>query len=148
MSAPLDWINGSVLLADCGALKSLAGQRRKARWAVTKDENGLPLFSGVGDSHECTPSGSCSRCRKAGADYALTGLTLGPHPLAVARGVAGSGVAIAHGNSEVLPMDILSVPLAGCVCDNVPCWLSFFQQTLPIFNKILVSMFLLLPDFF
>jgi error-prone DNA polymerase len=74
------------LLADCGALKSLAGQRRKARWAVTGIENGLPLFSGVGDSHECTPSLPLPHvAEKLEADYALTGLTLGPHPLKLLR---------------------------------------------------------------
>ena len=76
------------LLADAGALKSLAGQRRKARWAVTGVENDLPLFAGLDDRPEAAPALPLPRvAEKLEADYALTGLTLGPHPLKLLRQV-------------------------------------------------------------
>lgn len=87
---------------------------------MTGIENGLPLFSGVGDSHECTPSLPLPHvAEKLEADYALTGLTLGPHPLKLLREALRQRRCHSARELEVaFPMDILSVPLAGCVCDN------------------------------
>jgi error-prone DNA polymerase len=69
------------LLADAGALRGLAGHRHRARWAVTGVEPCKPLFGF--DS----PEEGAIRLRPPAiadntlADYASTGLTLGPHPL-------------------------------------------------------------------
>jgi error-prone DNA polymerase len=74
------------LLADAGALKSLAGHRHRARWAITGVERQLPLLG-------ATVSGKESQIRlpmptadeDLRADYALTGTTLGRHPLSYLR---------------------------------------------------------------
>lgn len=74
------------LLADAGALKSLAGHRHRARWAITGVERQLPLLG-------ATVSGKETQIRlpmptpdeDLRADYALTGTTLGRHPLSYLR---------------------------------------------------------------
>jgi len=72
------------LLADAGALKGLAGHRHRARWAITGVEAQLPLFDG--SPHE---SAVTLPVPSAGedllADYARTGLSLGPHPMKLLR---------------------------------------------------------------
>jgi len=95
------------LLADAGALKSLAGQRRKARWMVTGIESELPLFAGRDEPPERAPTLPLPRvAEKLEADYALTGLSLGPHPLKLLRQAlrqrrcrsAGELAALPHGH--------------------------------------------------
>jgi error-prone DNA polymerase len=96
------------LLADAGALKSLAGHRHRARWAITGVERQLPLLG-------ATVSGKETQIRlpmptpdeDLRADYALTGTTLGRHPLSylrkalAARRCKGSNELdkVAHGRS-------------------------------------------------
>lgn len=73
-------------LADAGALQSLAGHRYLARWAVSGVEQQLPLFAGLrrdDDSGSTLPAPSVADNLRA--DYATTGTTLGPHPLALLR---------------------------------------------------------------
>ena len=73
------------LLADAGALRALAGHRHRARWAVQGVEAQRPLFGGLAVVE--TPV-SLPVPRVADdllADYASTGLSLGPHPLALLR---------------------------------------------------------------
>ncbi|QSX80074.1 error-prone DNA polymerase [Lysobacter solisilvae] len=74
------------LLADAGALRGLAGHRHKARWAIAGVEAQLPLFAEVGATAEAAvalPLPSAEQDMRT--DYALTGLTLGPHPLRLLR---------------------------------------------------------------
>ncbi len=73
-------------LADAGALRALAGHRHQARWAVTGVEQQLPLFAAQrsdDESGNTLPSPSVAENLRA--DYATTGTTLGPHPLALLR---------------------------------------------------------------
>jgi error-prone DNA polymerase len=74
------------LLADAGALRGLAGHRHKARWAIAGVEAQLPLFAQAGPTPEqpvALPLPSAEQDMRS--DYALTGLTLGPHPLKLLR---------------------------------------------------------------
>ncbi|WP_018231836.1 error-prone DNA polymerase [Thioalkalivibrio thiocyanodenitrificans] len=74
------------ILADAGALKSLAGHRHRARWAALGVEAPLPLLTDAAPA-EADPllpaPGAGEDCV---ADYRATGLTLGDHPLALLRG--------------------------------------------------------------
>ncbi|WP_425493780.1 error-prone DNA polymerase [Noviluteimonas lactosilytica] len=74
------------LLADAGALRALAGHRHKARWAAAGVEAQRPLFDAIGATTEAaialpmpTPD------EEMRTDYAMTGLTLGRHPLQLLR---------------------------------------------------------------
>jgi error-prone DNA polymerase len=74
------------VLAEAAALRSLAGHRHRARWEVAASEKpvgGLPLITAAcdGDVSIRPPS----RVDDTRADYASTGLTLGPHPIALLR---------------------------------------------------------------
>ncbi len=74
------------LLADAGALRGLAGHRHRARWAIAGVEPQLPLFAEVPAAAEADvvlPLPSAGE--DLHADYALTGTTLGPHPLRFLR---------------------------------------------------------------
>ncbi|BDU23153.1 error-prone DNA polymerase [Dyella sp. GSA-30] len=74
----------SGLLADAGALRALAGHRHRARWAVTGVEPQRPLFGEVPEQEEIhLPLPSVEENMLA--DYAMTGTTLGPHPLKLLR---------------------------------------------------------------
>lgn len=74
------------LLADAGALSSLAGHRHNARWAVAGVEVQAPLFADV-PVHEETPVElpAPSVGESVWVDYATLGTTLGPHPLKLLR---------------------------------------------------------------
>ncbi len=71
-------------LAEAGALKGLAGHRHRARWAIAGVEAQLPLFDGSPREQAVTlPVPSAGEDLLA--DYARTGLSLGPHPLKLLR---------------------------------------------------------------
>jgi error-prone DNA polymerase len=74
------------LLADAGALRSLAGHRHRARWEVAGVEKQLGLFAGLPSPEESVvelPQPTVGE--DLHADYASVGTTLGPHPLALLR---------------------------------------------------------------
>jgi error-prone DNA polymerase len=73
------------LLADAGALRALAGHRHRARWAIAGVESQLPLFPGSAPETEAVALPLPTRGEDLRADYALTGTTLGPHPLRLLR---------------------------------------------------------------
>ena len=75
------------LLADAGALRGLAGHRHRARWAITGVEPQLPLFADTPATRESDPIVLPLPSADADmrADYAMTGTTLGRHPLAMVR---------------------------------------------------------------
>jgi error-prone DNA polymerase len=81
-------------LARAGALSRLAGHRYRARWDTQAVEKPLPLFPAPGArapaTHMLHTPGVAEDLVQ---DYASTGLTLGPHPLALLRdahpGMAG-----------------------------------------------------------
>jgi error-prone DNA polymerase len=73
------------LLADAGALRGLSGHRHRARWAIQGVERQLPLFDGVPVVEDKVALPVPTAGEDAKADYARTGLTLGPHPLALIR---------------------------------------------------------------
>jgi error-prone DNA polymerase len=73
-------------LADAGALRGLAGDRYRARWAVAGVEPQLPLFADQPASREdpvALPQPTVGEDLLT--DYATLGTTLGPHPLALLR---------------------------------------------------------------
>ena len=73
-------------LADAGALRGLAGHRHRARWEVAGVEVQYPLFGPELTAEEpqvALPLPSVTQ--DLAADYAMTGTTLGPHPLALLR---------------------------------------------------------------
>jgi error-prone DNA polymerase len=70
-------------LAAAGALQSLAGHRRHARWRASGIEKSLPLTMQVAEPMpDLAPP---SEGEEILADYASLGLTLGRHPLALLR---------------------------------------------------------------
>src|SRR5207302_2573104 len=81
-------------LATIGALAPLGGTRRANLWTVAEQDPG-PLFAA---SDEKSPSAEAplremSADERLTADYAGTGVTLGPHPMALRRAaLAARGV--------------------------------------------------------
>ncbi len=73
------------LLAEAGALQQLAGHRHRAKWAVAGVEAQLPLFDRVSPAEQAVTLPAPSTGENLIADYARTGLTLGPHPLRLLR---------------------------------------------------------------
>ena len=73
-------------LADAGALRGLAGNRFRARWAVAGVEPQLPLLQAQHDQAESPaviPQPSVVEDMEA--DYASLGTSMGPHPLGLLR---------------------------------------------------------------
>lgn len=74
------------LLASSGALKSLAGDRYRARWAVSGVEKPTPLFTSM-RRFEATPLlRKPTEGQNIVADYQSTGLSLERHPMCLLRG--------------------------------------------------------------
>ncbi|MFC4763971.1 error-prone DNA polymerase [Dyella koreensis] len=73
------------LLADTGALRGLAGHRHRAKWAVTGVEPQLPLFGRTSPDEQAVALPPPSVAENLHADYARTGLSLGPHPIRLLR---------------------------------------------------------------
>ena len=73
-------------LAAAGALAALGGTRRAQLWATARTPAG-PLFSAadVDDGSPPSPLVEMTQAERLAADYASTGVTLGPHPLALRR---------------------------------------------------------------
>ncbi|MGH8183863.1 MAG: OB-fold nucleic acid binding domain-containing protein [Rhodanobacteraceae bacterium] len=69
------------LLADAGALRALAGHRHRARWAVAGVEPQKPLLGFDSPEEDVIRLRPPATADNMLADYASTGLTLGPHPL-------------------------------------------------------------------
>jgi error-prone DNA polymerase len=69
------------LLADASALRGLAGNRHRARWATAGVEKQLPLFGNASPDEQAVLLPAPTQAENTLADYARTGLTLGPHPL-------------------------------------------------------------------
>lgn len=72
-------------LAAAGALATLAGHRRQARWQALGSEPSLPLFEQLEFAEAQPRLRAPSEAEDLIADYASTGLTLGRHPLALLR---------------------------------------------------------------
>jgi error-prone DNA polymerase len=73
------------LLADADALRGLTGNRHRARWAMAGVEQQLELFGPLRTLEERVALPLPTAGENLVADYASTGLTLGPHPLALLR---------------------------------------------------------------
>jgi error-prone DNA polymerase len=69
------------LLANASALRGLAGNRHRARWATAGVEKQLPLFGNASPDEQAVLLPAPTQAENTLADYARTGLTLGPHPL-------------------------------------------------------------------
>ncbi|MGH8215724.1 MAG: error-prone DNA polymerase [Rhodanobacteraceae bacterium] len=85
--ASLD-IRQRTLLADAAALRGLAGHRHRARWAVAGVETSPPLFIDAPATRETAITLPLpTRAEEVRTDYAVTGTTLGAHPLSFLRAV-------------------------------------------------------------
>ncbi len=73
------------LLADAGALRGLAGHRHRARWAIQGVEPARPLLRDHATPEVAVSLPVPTIGETLLADYASTGLTLGPHPLRLLR---------------------------------------------------------------
>lgn len=73
------------LLADAGALRGLAGHRHRALWLTSGVESQLPLFGRVSPSEQDIVLPLPTAVENMKADYAHSGLSLGPHPLRLLR---------------------------------------------------------------
>jgi error-prone DNA polymerase len=80
-------------LASIGALSALGGTRRADLWATAVPTTG-PLFGGIDAAPARTPAGPLHEMgadERLAADYAGTGVTLGPHPMALRRRMLARG---------------------------------------------------------
>jgi len=73
------------LLADAGALRGLAGHRHRALWLTSGVESQLPLFGRTSPSEQDIVLPLPTTVENMTADYAHSGLSLGPHPLKLLR---------------------------------------------------------------
>ncbi len=71
------------LLAKAGALKDLSEHRRAALWEV-EGYHGEDLLSGLGGK-QASPLAMMTPAERMETDYKATGLTTGPHPMALRR---------------------------------------------------------------
>lgn len=79
-------VRARTLLADAGALHSLAGHRHQARWAMAGIEVQAPLFAELPLQDNCQASLPLPTVGEdLQTDYTTLGTTLGPHPLALLR---------------------------------------------------------------
>lgn len=79
-------------LASAGALAGLAGHRHRAQWVTQAVEAPLPLFAHLEPVPQAAADPLLPVPRATDdllQDYASTGLTLGPHPLALLRRAPG-----------------------------------------------------------
>ncbi len=74
-------------LAEIGAFATLEGHpsRRSALWQVSAFETSGPLFDGAQDPADVSPLEDMDLGERTRADYHGTGLTVGPHPIALWR---------------------------------------------------------------
>lgn len=73
------------LLADAGALRGLAGHRHRALWLTAGVESQLPLFGRTSPGEQDIVLPLPTVIENMTADYAHSGLSLGPHPLKLLR---------------------------------------------------------------
>jgi error-prone DNA polymerase len=73
------------LLADAGALRGLAGHRHRALWLTSGVEAQLPLFGRSSPYEQDIVLPPPTQIENMTADYAHSGLSLGPHPLKLLR---------------------------------------------------------------
>ncbi|MBN8888427.1 MAG: error-prone DNA polymerase [Rudaea sp.] len=73
------------LLAQAGALRGLAGHRHRAYWEIAGVETNLPLFGHDSPLEADVVLKPPSVGENVLADYASTGLSLGPHPVSLVR---------------------------------------------------------------
>ena len=73
------------VLASSGALRTLSGDRHRARWAVAGTEKPLPLFRSMQHYEPAPLLRKPTEGQNIVADYQNTGLTLGRHPMRLLR---------------------------------------------------------------
>ncbi|WP_233843799.1 error-prone DNA polymerase [Dyella sp. 2HG41-7] len=73
------------LLADAGALRGLTGHRHRALWLTSGVESQLPLFGRDSPREQDIVLPLPTLAENTKADYAHSGLSLGPHPLRLLR---------------------------------------------------------------
>ena len=73
------------VLATSGALRALAGDRHRARWAVAGAEKPLPLFPSMARYEAVPLLKKPTEEQNIVADYQSTGLTLARHPMSLLR---------------------------------------------------------------
>ncbi|HNP64520.1 MAG TPA: error-prone DNA polymerase [Woeseiaceae bacterium] len=73
------------VLATSGALRTLAGDRHRARWAVAGAEKPLPLFQSMQGFEAMPMLKQPTEGQNIVADYQSTGLTLERHPMCLLR---------------------------------------------------------------
>jgi error-prone DNA polymerase len=100
-------------LAAVGALDALGGSRRASLWAAAHP--GWPgLLAGAGPPPEPSPLREMDAEERLVADYAGTGVTLGPHPMALRRAALGRRGVVRAADLAALP-DGHRVRVAGSV---------------------------------
>jgi len=72
-------------LAETGALNAFGGDRRTALWQASLRSAGALAPAGVNDVADASPLHPMTPDERLRADYGGTGLTLGPHPMALRR---------------------------------------------------------------
>ncbi|TVS11202.1 MAG: PHP domain-containing protein, partial [Wenzhouxiangella sp.] len=80
------------VLAEAGALKGLAGHRRRARWEALAVQRQGDLLDSAAIAEPRTTIRPADACSELLADYASTGLSLDHHPVALLRRVLNKRV--------------------------------------------------------
>ena len=88
-------------LTEAGALKALAGHRRRARWQALAARDSGDLLTGTRIAERQPELPLPSRVEELRSDYASTGLSLESHPVTLLRRRLGPRVAIARRLAEM-----------------------------------------------
>jgi error-prone DNA polymerase len=87
-------------LAEAGALKGLAGHRRRARWEALAVQRQGDLLDATSIAEPRTPIRPPDACSELLDDYASLGLSLDQHPVELLRRALGKGVRSARALRE------------------------------------------------
>ena len=116
-----------VTLAEIGALNCFGMKRREALWQAEKASRKVgPLLAKVSDNKDPSPLADMDSDERLRADFQGSGLTTGPHPMALRRTEVTARDAVAVKNLEHYP-DGRRIRVAGCViCRQRPSSASGF----------------------
>ena len=106
--------------ADHRRLKSLAGHRYRARWAVAGIEPERPLLAGTSIPEAIPLLRAPTEAEDIVADYAHVGLTLGRHPLALLRRRLGAHQSLSAKEIGALPHGQFARTTGIVVCRQHP----------------------------
>jgi error-prone DNA polymerase len=92
------------VLAEIGALNGLAPERRAALWEAERSARSTgPLLEGIAPTQDPSPLAPMTTVERLTADYHGTGLTIGPHPMRLCRGMLAADGVVAAKDLAAIP---------------------------------------------